>query len=139
MNIKEFATQVDCSPDTLRFYEKMGMLVPKRTAGNYREYTVTDLATYRIIHSLKRAGLSLEEIDKVLKLRDADDIDATHCADVLRFITGKHAQFVDNQNFYAKLTKLTAKMTKALTKSTLSHGELATMIEQIGELDDQVV
>jgi DNA-binding transcriptional MerR regulator len=117
----------------------MGMLVPKRTAGNYREYTVTDLATYRIIHSLKRAGLSLEEIDKVLKLRDADDIDATHCADILRFITGKHAQFVDNQNFYAKLTKLTAKMTKALTKSTLSHGELATMIEQIGELDDQVV
>lgn len=138
MNIKEFATRVDCSPDTLRFYEKMGMIVPKRTTGNYRQYTVTDLATYRIIHSLKRAGLSLEEIYKVLKLRNAN-VNAIHCSDTLRFITGKHAQFADDQSFYTKLTKLTAKMTKALTKSTLSHNELATMIEQIGELDDQVV
>ncbi|AYM03922.1 MerR family transcriptional regulator [Levilactobacillus yiduensis] len=139
MNIKEFATRVNCSPDTLRFYEKMGMIVPKRTTtGNYRQYTVTDLTTYRIIHSLKRAGLSLEEIYKVLKLRDAK-VSAIHCADTLRFITGKHAQFADDQGFYAKLTKLTAKMTQALSKSTLSHNELATMIEQIGELDDQVV
>ncbi|MFC6290385.1 MerR family transcriptional regulator [Levilactobacillus angrenensis] len=138
MNIKEFATRVGCQPDTLRFYEKMGMLVPKRTPGNYRKYTVTDLATYRIIHSLKRAGLSLEEICEILKLRNAD-VNATHCANTLRFITGKHAQFADDQNFYTKLTKLTAKMIQALTKSTLSHSELATMIEEIGELDDQVV
>ncbi|WP_125582588.1 MerR family transcriptional regulator [Levilactobacillus cerevisiae] len=138
MNIKDFAEKVACNPDTLRFYEKMGLLVPTRTAGNYREYTVADLATYRIIHSLKRAGLPLEEIQEILCLRSAD-VDATCCADTLRFITGKHAQFIDNQHFYAQLALLTDQMAEALTRSTLSKSELDAMIEELGELDDQVV
>jgi len=138
MNIKEFAEKVDCHPDTLRFYEKMGILVPGRTDGNYRQYTVEDLTTYRIIHSLKRAGLPLDEIQDILHLRSAN-VCATCCADTLRFITGKHAQFIDNQHFYAELAVLTDQMAEALTTSTLSKGELDAMIEEIGELDDQVV
>lgn len=138
MNIKEFAAKVGCNPDTLRFYEKMGMLVPARTTGNYRQYTVADLTTYRIIHSLKRAGLPLDEIQRILKLRGTD-MCATCSEDTLRFITGKHTQFIDNQKFYANLSLLTDQMAEALTTSTLSKSELDAMIEQIGELDDQVV
>ncbi|MFC6206696.1 MULTISPECIES: MerR family transcriptional regulator [Levilactobacillus] len=138
MNMTEFAAKVGCSRDTLRFYEKAGLLVPVRTARNYRQYTVSDLATYRIIHSLKRAGLPLAEIKHILQLR-SENVSATCCADTLRFITGKHTQFIDNQHFYAALSGLTDEMAEALTRSTLSHSELETMIEQIGELDDQVI
>lgn len=138
MNTKEFAAKVACSPDTLRFYEHLGMLVPARTEKNCRCYTIADLATYRIIHSLKRAGFSLKDIKNVLQVRETP-VTAVNCTQALRFVAGKHAQFQANQRFYADLAQLTDRLAETLTTSTLSPSDLDALIEQIGELDDQVV
>lgn len=69
MNTRDFAGKVGCNCSTLRTYERADLLIPKRTATNHRNYTIADLATYHIIHSLRRAGLPLSDIHHILQLR----------------------------------------------------------------------
>lgn len=138
MNTRDFAGKVGCNCSTLRTYERADLLIPQRTAANHRNYTIADLATYRIIHSLRRAGLPLSDIHHILQLRSAD-VNATCSADTLRFIMGKHSQFIADQHFYTALSGLTDQLSVALTRSTVSRSEVERMIEAIGELDDQVI
>lgn len=73
MRIGEVAAAAHCNIQTLRYYERRGLLrQPKRTSAGYREYP-TD--TVRIVRFIKRAqdlGFTLHEIDELLKLRTAD-------------------------------------------------------------------
>lgn len=55
-------------PQTLRLYERRGLLRPLRSAGRTRRYTDTDLARLRRIQTLSEAGLNLAGIERVLDL-----------------------------------------------------------------------
>lgn len=62
-------------PQTLRNYERTGLLDPSRTAGGSRRYSDVDLARLRRIQELTDAGLNLEGVKRVLQL-DAQLADA---------------------------------------------------------------
>lgn len=55
-------------PQTLRNYERTGLLDPSRTAGGSRRYSDIDLARLRRIQELTEAGLNLEGVKRVLML-----------------------------------------------------------------------
>ena len=55
-------------PQTLRNYERTGLLDPSRTAGGSRRYSEIDLARLRRIQELTEAGLNLEGVKRVLVL-----------------------------------------------------------------------
>lgn len=55
-------------PQTLRNYERTGLLDPSRTAGGSRRYSDIDLARLRRIQELTEAGLNLEGVKRVLAL-----------------------------------------------------------------------
>lgn len=55
-------------PQTLRIYERRGLLDPARTGGGSRRYSDADLAAMRRIQELTRAGLNLEGVRHVLAL-----------------------------------------------------------------------
>lgn len=55
-------------PQTLRIYERKGLLDPVRTGGGNRRYSDEDLATLRRIQELTNAGLNLEGVRRVLAL-----------------------------------------------------------------------
>ncbi len=59
------------SPDTLRYYEKIG-LVPRVTknASGRRTYSDKDLGRLRFVQRAQNIGFSLEEIRRLLKLRE---------------------------------------------------------------------
>ncbi len=57
-------------PQTLRWYEKRGLLKPLRTGGNARRYTATDLAQLLKIKSLTRRGVGLEAVRMILALEE---------------------------------------------------------------------
>ena len=62
---------VGMHPQTLRIYEARGLVRPKRTAGNTRLYSETDLARLRAIHKLTtELGLNLAGVETVLRLED---------------------------------------------------------------------
>jgi MerR family transcriptional regulator/heat shock protein HspR len=58
-------------PQTLRLYERLGLLKPSRTQGNTRVYTDQDLERLEVILTLSRdLGVNLAGIEVVLNMRD---------------------------------------------------------------------
>ena len=57
-------------PQTLRIYERRGLVNPGRTTGGNRRYTDADIARLRRIAQLAAEGLNLEGIRMVMQLED---------------------------------------------------------------------
>ncbi|WP_139415796.1 heat shock protein transcriptional repressor HspR [Agromyces laixinhei] len=57
-------------PQTLRQYDRLGLVSPTRTAGKSRRYSMRDVAQLREIAQLSSEGVSLEGIRRVLDLED---------------------------------------------------------------------
>jgi MerR family transcriptional regulator/heat shock protein HspR len=55
-------------PQTLRIYERKGLLDPARTGGGSRRYSEEDIALLRRIQDLTAEGLNLAGVQKVLEL-----------------------------------------------------------------------
>ena len=55
-------------PQTLRIYERKGLLDPARTGGGSRRYSQADIEQLRRILDLTSAGLNLEGVKRVLQL-----------------------------------------------------------------------
>jgi MerR family transcriptional regulator/heat shock protein HspR len=55
-------------PQTLRIYERRGLLDPARTGGGSRRYSQHDIERLRRIHELTSAGLNLAGVKAVLEL-----------------------------------------------------------------------
>jgi MerR family transcriptional regulator/heat shock protein HspR len=65
------ADLVGMHPQTLRIYEAKGLVRPKRTAGNTRLYSETDLERLKLIQRLTtELGLNLAGVEHVLRLED---------------------------------------------------------------------
>jgi len=75
MQSGELARLTGVSTDTLRHYERLGLLArPARTAGGYRDYPTASLDRVRLIRRALGAGFSLAELTTILKMRDRGDI-----------------------------------------------------------------
>ncbi len=57
-------------PQTLRQYDRLGLVSPKRTAGQSRRYSMRDVSQLREIARLSAEGVSLEGIRRVLELEN---------------------------------------------------------------------
>ncbi len=68
--ISELAKEFDISTRTIRYYEEVGLLSPKRTSGNQRIFTRKDRAKLKLILRGKRLGFSLEEIKEMIEMYD---------------------------------------------------------------------
>ncbi|MDQ6839833.1 MAG: MerR family transcriptional regulator [Actinomycetota bacterium] len=55
-------------PQTLRIYERKGLVDPARTGGGSRRYSEHDIALLRRIQDLTNAGLNLEGVRRVMEL-----------------------------------------------------------------------
>lgn len=71
MKIGEIAKQAGMTVEAVRFYEREGLLPrPPRTEGGYRVYGDADLRRIQFIRQAKRLGFSLQEIVRILRLRE---------------------------------------------------------------------
>ncbi len=57
-------------PQTLRQYDRMGLVSPQRTAGKSRRYSMRDVVQLREISRLSAEGLNLEGIRRILELEN---------------------------------------------------------------------
>ncbi len=66
--ISVFAELAGVHPQTLRNYERSGLLSPQRTSGGSRRFSDEDLAALRRIQELTNEGVNLEGVKKILRL-----------------------------------------------------------------------
>ncbi len=79
MKIGEFARKLGVSTDTLRYYEKHGLLTPSsRSQSGYRIYTDTEIKQMSFILRAKNVGFSLSEIKELLQIKIHKDQHSCH-------------------------------------------------------------
>jgi len=62
---------VGVSADTLRLYERKGLVSPLRTENGYRCYSAESVARVRLIRAALSIGFTIEDLARILKVRDA--------------------------------------------------------------------
>lgn len=84
--IKQTADSIGISGDTIRYYEKIGLLPrAKRKENGHRIYQVKDIHTLRLISCLKKTGMSLFEMQPFLGVSiDTDASEHPELVDRLR-------------------------------------------------------
>lgn len=109
MQIGEFSKKSGISIDTLRYYDKIKLLVPQKVDGK-RIYSEENLAMAEAIIMLKRLNFSLEEIKAILDLdKDIDDntiLDAesrTKANSILKFIEEKHSYVLEQEQILIEI------------------------------------
>ena len=90
LTIGAFAKSVGVRADTIRYYERHGLLAdPGRTAAGYRIYDARDVERVRFIRKGKHLGFTLKEIGTLLSLHSSD---TARAADVLDITQRKNSQ-----------------------------------------------
>lgn len=71
--IGTFSAKVGLSIDTLRYYEKENLILPKRNEINRRIYDDSDITWINFIKKLKQTGMPIKDIQQYAKLRYLGD------------------------------------------------------------------
>lgn len=76
MKIGELAKRTGCPVETIRYYEREGLLPePARSEGNYRQYTLAHVERLSFIRHCRSLDMTQEEIRTLLALRDRPEAD----------------------------------------------------------------
>jgi Hg(II)-responsive transcriptional regulator len=110
MRTSELAGRAGVNPETLRYYERRGLLSrPPRTSGGYRDYPATAVDLLRFIKRAQELGFTLDEVEGLLHLNRGgpDSCDAaralaeSHQADL-------QARIADLERMHDSLRQLVA-------------------------------
>ncbi len=78
MKIGELSAQTGLTVETIRYYEKQGLIPePARTASNYRTYSVEHLERLMLIRNCRSLDMSHEEIERLLSSIDTPEEDCS--------------------------------------------------------------
>jgi len=119
-------------PDTIRFYERIGLLPkPSRTSSRYRIYDEAALSQVRFIRKAQSLGFSLDEIRRIIGLRGQGK---ETCR---RVITMAEATFAETETKLKELHQFKDRLTANLTRWKRKRrgpiaAEFCALIEAVG-------
>lgn len=94
MRIGQLAAQADVNVQTVRLYERLGLLKkPGRRASGYREYTGEAVNFIRFIRQAKSLGFTLNEIKSLIEMREK----GSHTIEDMRAIAQSRLQAIDDK------------------------------------------
>ena len=108
MRIGEVARKAGVNVQTLRYYERRGLLnPPPRTPGGYRVYPTETVKLVRFIKRIQELGFSLSDAEGLLSLRD--DINSHDARSIAsEALAGVRARMAHLKTMDAALTRLLA-------------------------------
>ena len=116
MTIGRLAKQVGVNIDTIRYYERNGLIpAPVRRASGYREYEAADARRLRFILRAKELGFTLAEIGELLSLSADRDV---------RGVKRRAEERLDQVEHKIKELQRVRKGLKTLIDACPGHGDL---------------
>jgi MerR family copper efflux transcriptional regulator len=108
MGIGTLARRAGVRIDTVRYYERSGLLPPKlRLASGYRRYGATELARLRFIRRAQALGFTLREVEELLALSRHRDVARVKRSAQMK-LTDVERRIADLQRVRAGLRNLVA-------------------------------
>lgn len=111
MKIGELAARAGSNPETIRYYERIGLLpAPTRTSGNYRDYAQGHIDRLSFIRHARGLGFEIADIRSLLDLSEHPERD---CGDVDHIASG-HLNAVERK--IERLEQLRGELNRMLTR-----------------------
>jgi len=130
LNIGQLARQAGVTVETVRFYEKQGLIeAPRRSASGYRQYPADSVKRLRFILNAKDVGFTLKDIGELLAMREEP---GTTCHDVQMRAGDKLAEV---EQKIRELTRIRNALARMMTKCD-EHAELG-QCPILAELDTE--
>lgn len=90
LQLKELCQTVGLSAESIRHYEKVGLIQPIRSNNGYRQFNQATVETLKFIKNCRHVGFSIDEIKELLALQSrpqdncerADDLLIKHIANI---------------------------------------------------------
>jgi MerR family Zn(II)-responsive transcriptional regulator of zntA len=137
MLIGELSRHTGFQVETLRFYEKQGLLEPvSRTESGYREYDEDSLKQLQFIQQAKSVGFSLNEISELLTLRV--ERDQHSCGDVKTIAEHKLEKIENKIKELKNMRKALHKITDACCGG-LEPATSCTILNALDSVSDEKV
>lgn len=132
MRSSQVAAQAGVNVQTLRYYERRGLLPePDRLESGYRSYGTDAVRTVRFVKSAQRLGFSLEEIDSLLELAAGGP---DNCDAAKKLATEKLAQLEEK---IASLTAMRDSLRQLVATCDLSRSRrVCPLLDAIEEGDN---
>jgi len=105
-SIQEVSRILGISKDTLRYYDRIGIVSPSRENNRYRRYTKDDLIDLMNIQILQYAEFSLDEIRGKFGFRRMENITPAYCEEVAAFLDAKNAEIRKKMTHLEKVSQL---------------------------------
>jgi len=118
MKIGELASKAEVNIDTVRYYERQGLLpAPQRLSSGYRQYAPEDVTRLRFVRRAKALGFTLHEI------RDLLELSSQRGEDMAGMKAAAVQKLRDVEEKLAELTRIRNGL-KTLVDSCPGHGVL---------------
>lgn len=133
MRTSELAERAGVNPQTLRYYERRGLLMPPdRSSSGYREYQADALARLRFIKRAQALGFTLDDAEELLHLADG----GPPACDAARTLAA--TRLADIETRVADLVRMRDSLAELVTRCELPRADractlLQTLNEQTGE------
>ncbi|HEY3454695.1 MAG TPA: heavy metal-responsive transcriptional regulator [Bryobacteraceae bacterium] len=133
VRIGQVAQETGLSIDTIRFYEKQGLLKQSsRTEGGFRLFGSSEIEALRFVRKAQELGFSLSEIRELLILR-ADHVPAcSHVEELLdQKLTGVKQKIAELQRMEHTLKAALRKCKRGLKTTAPGHEDHCPVLEEI--------
>ena len=130
MLIGQLSKQTGFSKDTIRYYEKIGLIVlPKRarSVNNYKDYPEELVHVLSAIRKYKELGFTLEEIRELLVLRSIQVLDISKLLQIVeRKLTGIDSEIEKLHEFKLRLNREHQLLLRKKTDHIITLPEMRT-------------
>lgn len=127
----ELARSAGVSPDTLRHYERLGILKePPRTNAGYRLYSADALSRVLLIRNALAVGFTLDELTSILRVRDSGGAPCRHVAELAHEKVSQLDKQIDQLIQLRDSLKMTVKEWERRLKKT-PNGTPAGLLESL--------
>lgn len=107
MKIGEVSRRTGCNVETIRYYERIGVIEPPPRKGAFRDYGPTDIGRLRFVRRARELGFTLQEVQALLALAPQSD---ENCDQVQRIaqehLTNVRAKMADLDRMETALAAL---------------------------------
>jgi len=131
--IGQVANETGLSIDTIRFYEKQGLLKRSpRTEGGFRLFGVGDIETLKFVRKAQELGFSLNQIRELLILRADHVPDCSHVKELLdQKLTAGESKITELLSLELSLKRALRKCTREMKTTEPGHENCCPVLKEI--------